>query len=130
VNLRLRHESTTLVFELDGNLDFETTIQFGETYISLIQKHNPERIIVNLQGLRFVGSSGINQFIKILRDFNTKNCKPRFCHLSPEFVRLFRAYQTSRKPFEIYLTEDEAKSSCHEPISPFGHRRRRRAHRA
>lgn len=117
MNLRTRIEGNVVVFELDGNIDFESALQFRNT-IDSIEKNNPERIIFNLSGLRFVGSSAINQFIKCLRGLNTKTVRPRYCHLSSEFQRLFRAYETARKPFEIYSSESEAKASFDLPPAP------------
>ena len=104
--MRARHNGDVLIFELEGQLDFETTQQFQETCESLITKTASQRVVFNLGKLKFVGSSGINQFIRILREFNALDEKPKLCSLSPEFDRVFKAYQTSRNPFDI--TVDEA----------------------
>lgn len=117
MNLKTRIEGNVVVFELDGNIDFESTVLFRETVLA-IEKKNPERVVFNLSRLRFVGSSAINQFIKVLRDLNSMPVRPRYCHLSSEFERLFRAYQTARKPFEIYPSETDAKASFDAPPAP------------
>src|SRR4051812_23182949 len=106
--MRAKQEGDLIVFELEGHLDFETTQQFEETCNALIAKNKSSRVIFNMEKLKFVGSSGINQFIKVLKDFNGLDRKPRLCRLSSEFQKIFRAYQTSRNPFEIH--EDEAQA--------------------
>ena len=106
--MRAKNEGNVIVFELEGHLDFETTQQFEETCLTVLKKSETQRIVFNMKGLKFVGSSGINQFIKVLREFNGLDEKPRLCHLSSEFQKVFRALQPARNPFAIY--EDEAQA--------------------
>jgi anti-anti-sigma factor len=109
--MRAKHETNVLIFELEGQLDFETTLQFRETCTSLMKKNNAERVVFNMGKLKFVGSSGINQFIRVLKEFNSLKLKPRYCNLSSEFQKVFKAYQAARNPFEIFETEVAAVSS-------------------
>lgn len=115
--MRARQSGAALVFELEGHLDFETTQQFQETCSALIQKSDARQVIFNFEKLKFVGSSGINQFIRVLKEFNGSDHRPRLCHLSSEFERVFRAYQTSRNPFEIFENEGEALKSFDAPVA-------------
>jgi anti-anti-sigma factor len=114
--LRAKQDGEVIVLELEGHLDFETTNQLKETCHSLMKKNNTNKVIFNLERLKFVGSSGINQFIRVLKDFNTLKEKPRFCLLSPEFQKVFKAYQTTRNPFYVYETQGEAVTSFSEPL--------------
>ena len=116
--MRAKQEGQTIIFELEGHLDFETTQQFKNTCTQLIQNQKSPRVIFNLEKLKFVGSSGINQFIEIMKDFNNKKVmkpKPKFCHLSTEFERVFKAYQTTRNPFEIFDSENAANEAFDTP---------------
>jgi len=116
--LRAKQDGNVLLFELEGHLDFETTQQFENTCGNMIEKTPAARVIFNLEKLRFVGSSGINQFIKVMKDFNTLEQKPRLCHVSSEFEKMFRAYQTTRNPFEIVESESQARVSFDLPPPP------------
>ena len=116
--MRAKQDGNVLVFELEGHLDFETTQQFEETCGSMIGKAERPRIVFSMEKLKFVGSSGINQFIKVLKDFNGSPQKPRLCNLSSEFVKMFRAYQTARNPFEIHETMAQAIASFDAPPVP------------
>lgn len=106
--MRARQEGEVIILELEGQLDFETTVQFKETCAGMMKKQGSQRVVFNLEKLKFVGSSGINQFIRVLKEFNTYQSKPRYCRLSAEFQRVFRAYQTARNPFEIHEDEPTA----------------------
>lgn len=109
--MRAKREGEVIVFALEGQLDFETTVQFREACTPLLKKNSGQKVVFNLAGLKFVGSSGINQFIRILKEFNVSKDKPKICQLSPEFLRLFRVYQTNRNPFHIFETEIQAVQS-------------------
>jgi anti-anti-sigma factor len=114
--MRARQDGEVIVFELEGQLDFETTLQFRDTCADLIKKNNAQRVVFNMEKLKFVGSSGINQFIRVLKDFNGLKEKPRYCLLSSEFIRVFKAYQATRNPFEIFESEQAAVSSFAFPL--------------
>src|SRR5438046_2513897 len=117
--MRARQDGNTLIFELEGQLDFETTMKFQATCEEIIQK-GPEncRVIFNMEKLKFVGSSGINQFIDVMKDFNTKPTPPKICKASSEFSKILRAYQTARRPFEIYEDESQAQHAFDNPPPP------------
>ncbi len=125
--MRARNSGSALVFELEGHLDFETTQQFQETCSALIQKSDAQQVVFNFEKLKFVGSSGINQFIRVLKEFNGADTRPRLCHLSSEFERVFRAYQTSRSPFEIFENENEAIKSFDAPVAGLKKSRKKKA---
>ncbi len=116
--LRAKQDGNVLLFELEGHLDFETTQQFEGTCTAMIERAPDSRVIFNLEKLRFVGSSGINQFIKIMKTFNGLDTKPRLCYVSSEFEKMFRAYQTTRNPFEIVESEVLARASFDLPVQP------------
>lgn len=101
--MRVRQEQNVLVLELEGQLDFESTQEFRRACDDLLTKHDAERVVVDMERLRFVGSSGIGQFIRALKDLHkTRKTQAKLCHASSEFQRLFRVYQTARRPFEFY----------------------------
>jgi anti-anti-sigma factor len=114
--LRARKDGNITVFELEGHLDFETTQQFHDKCDAMMSDTPETEVVFNMEKLKFVGSSGINQFITILKRFNTRKPKPRLCKLSTEFHRMFRAYETTRNPFEIFETEGEAITSFTNPV--------------
>ena len=88
--MRAKQDGNVITFELEGHLDFETTIQFEETCRNLIERNGDVKVIFNMERLKFVGSSGINQFIKVLKEFNGMDRKPRLVRLSSEFQKIFR----------------------------------------
>lgn len=101
--MRVRQEQNVLVLELEGQLDFESTQEFKKACEDLLAKNEADRLVLDMERLRFVGSSGIGQFIRALKDLQkAKRLNAKFCRASSEFQRLFRVYQTARRPFEFY----------------------------
>lgn len=109
--LKAKQDGNVVVFELEGQLDFETTLLFQQACNGVLKQSESQRVVLNMEKLKFVGSSGINQFIDILKDFNQHPTKPKFCKVSSEFSKIFKAYQTSRNPFELFDDEDTAKAA-------------------
>ncbi|MCB0404439.1 MAG: STAS domain-containing protein [Bdellovibrionales bacterium] len=110
--MRARHSGGVLVLELEGQLDFESTQEFERTCTDLMQKKPSDQVVISLEKLRFVGSSGIGQFINVLKGFHRNHkAKTKLCNLSAEFQRMFKVHQTSRKPFEVFSNIDEAVAS-------------------
>ncbi len=111
MKMHTRREGETTIIDLEGHLDFEATLLFYETAADLLQKANTSQVVFNFSKLRFVGSSGISQFIKVIKKLNSLTAKPKMCHLSSEFLKMFKAYQTARNPFQIFDAEDQALAS-------------------
>jgi anti-anti-sigma factor len=106
--LRAKNQEETLIFELEGHLDFETTEQFRDTCLSLIKKSQKEGVIINLEKLKFVGSTGIHFFIETLKKLNKESKNLKFCNVSNEFLKMFEAFQNTRNPFNVFENEVEA----------------------
>lgn len=109
--LRAKQQGEVLIVELEGHLDFETTQEFKNTCTNLIKTNKVQKVVFNMEKLKFVGSSSINQFVRTVKEFNSPKFmkpKPKFCSVSREFHRILRAYQTMRNPFDIFETEPDA----------------------
>src|SRR4051812_8328528 len=112
---RIKKIGDLMVVHMDGRLDFENQEPLREE-ITKLSRHTqkdsaPKKIIFNLEGLEFVGSSGISSFVQTLKDFNANaQLKPRYCNVKSEFRRIMQAYDENEL-FEFYDNEDRAKKS-------------------
>ncbi len=58
-------------------------------------------ILINLENLEFVGSSGISSFVQALKEFNlSAPSRPTYCNVKSEFKRIIRAFD-EESLFEI-----------------------------
>ena len=109
--LRAKQEPNVLVFELEGTLDFETTHQLSATCQVLMAKNSCSKVVFDFERLKFVGSSGIQQFVDVLKEFNGFKDRARLCRLSVEFEKIVKAFQPVRKPFAVFNSRLEAIAS-------------------
>lgn len=90
----------TIVVSVDGKLDYETQDTFKENLqkVATATTQNktdstPTKVIFNMENLEFVGSSGITEFIRTLKDFGTAtDQKARILKASSEFKKVMRAF--------------------------------------
>ena len=105
---KVKRKGSFTIFELEGNIDFETAKPFRDQCTSIITKATiPTQIVFNMHGLKFVGSSGLSSFIQTLKEFNGLTSKPRFCGVGSEFKKIFKIYSPDEE-FEIFASEIEA----------------------
>ncbi len=78
-----------LLVELNGRLDFESTVPFRRT---CLEKLVTEKVVFDLKNLNFVGSLGLQDFVTTLDDLSKISAPGiKFCGVSSEFRRLFEA---------------------------------------
>jgi anti-anti-sigma factor len=74
------------VVALSGRLEIEKTHAFREACLTSLQG---KKVIFCMKDLNFVGSTGIQGFFQIIREFNDKNAvKAKIAALKPDFQRL------------------------------------------
>ncbi|MBS1986097.1 MAG: anti-sigma factor antagonist [Bdellovibrionales bacterium] len=108
---KISNVSDMTIVELSGYLDFENADPFARSIEDIYKANKQAKIVIDLTGLEFVGSSGISSFVKSLRVFNRMRMKPAYCGVKSEFVRLFRAFEENA-PFDIWSQMDDAKSAA------------------
>ena len=93
-----------VVVELNGKLDFETSMPFRRT---CLEKLVTEQVVFDLRNLNFVGSLGLTDFVSTLEDLK-KSSRPgvKFCGVGVEFRRLFEA--SGIQSHEIFDNQEKA----------------------
>lgn len=116
---KIRKDGDTLIINFGGRLSYETQEPLREDLVKISKAiaqaakmdTASKKIIFDLGGLEFVGSSGIASFVQALRNFNKDApSRPRYCNVRSEFQKIIRAFDEEAS-FEIYETEDAAKKS-------------------
>ena len=100
--MRAKQDRNLVIFELEGHLEFETTVKFKEACEEILQKAPSTRLVFDFERLKFVGSSGINHFMTTMKELLSFAPAPKMIRVSKEFDRIFNAYRTAKYPFPIY----------------------------
>jgi anti-sigma B factor antagonist len=90
----------TVVLRITGYLDFESTLPLQRSLDQIYAADKNAKVVVDMQSLEFVGSSGVANFVKGMKAFNQQSIRPRFVGVKSEFLRLFRAFEADQ-PFDI-----------------------------
>jgi anti-sigma B factor antagonist len=73
--------------------------------------NNPgTRLILNLEGIKYIDSSGFGVFLSILKTATNNKGIFRICGISPEVMELFKLLQL-QNIFTLYVTLDECLGS-------------------
>ncbi len=64
------------------------------------------KLILNLEGIRFIDSSGFGVFLSILKTANNSHGQFKLCNIEPEVMELFKLLQL-HNVFEIHNNLDD-----------------------
>ena len=68
------------------------------------------RMILNLEGIKYIDSSGFGVFLSILKTAANSNGQFRICNITPEVMELFKLLQL-HNVFKLYSSIDECLDS-------------------
>ncbi len=105
VSLRQSGEATVVVVE--GNIDLYNSPEVRRTLLGALQATGAKRVLVNLQKVKYIDSSGVASLVEGLKASRTAGVRLTLVGLSPsarEVLELSRLI----KLFEVYESEDQA----------------------
>ncbi len=68
--------------------------------------HAGIKLALNLEGIRFIDSTGFGVFLSIMKTANNNQGQFKICNISPEVMELFKLLQL-HNVFELYETLDD-----------------------
>ncbi len=104
---RLKNEADIKIVELFGRVEIEGSESFK---LNCLNTLIGQKVIFDLAGLNFVGSTGILAFLEGLQEFAIQNPNRfKFCHVGSEFKKIFAA--TSLACIDIFESTQMALAS-------------------
>jgi anti-anti-sigma factor len=102
----LLNQGEVTVIALEGKLDFESQDMLRENILNLTKQGR--KVVVDMEGLNFVGSSGITHFIRSLYEFQERGLAvPKLCNVKSEFRKIISAYDANQE-FPIHENREAA----------------------
>ncbi len=96
-----------LVVYLEGRLDVTVATEVEEQLIKLIDDEGEKHIILNLEQVEYMSSSGFRACIAILRKLKQREGSLKLCSIRPSVKRIFDVIELTSL-FDIYETEEAA----------------------
>ncbi|PNV74633.1 STAS domain-containing protein [Leptospira inadai] len=99
-----------LIVYLKGRLDVSIANEVEENLNDLIDNQGHTRVVLNMQDVDYMSSSGFRACISTLRKLNAKEGGLKICGIKPAVKRIFDVIELTSL-FDIRETEDEALKS-------------------
>jgi len=106
MEIRVAARDNFTIVSLLGPLDYNTPALLEKDIKKLIRGRERNSLLLDATRLDFVGSSGIEQFLEILKKLFGPNAK--CIGLKKEFQRCFKAFSGNGADFRIYTSIGEA----------------------
>jgi anti-anti-sigma factor len=104
---QLQQKGNITIVELNGHTEYQNSKEFRDKLIKLYEDHGVDNVLLDMEDLDFVGSSGIRKLVDALKDVgNINQSKPVLCGVKTEFQRVFNVM--AEDEFEIYEDKSEA----------------------
>lgn len=96
-----------LVVYLEGRLDVSVANDVEEELNRIIETENQKHLVLNMEKVEYMSSSGFRACISTLRKLNAKDGTLKLCAIRPSVKRIFDVIELTSL-FDIYETEPEA----------------------
>lgn len=102
----VRWTDTTAIVEVAGDVDLSVSAAFQQALLQILDK-KPKRVIINLQAVPYMDSSGVASLVKMLARARKSEASLRLVGLSDRVRSVFEITRLDGV-FEIFATETEA----------------------
>lgn len=99
-----------LVVFLEGRLDVSVANEVEEELASLIDNESQKHLILNMEKVEYMSSSGFRACIATLRKLNAIEGTLKLSNIRPSVKRIFDVIELTSL-FDIYETEEEARKA-------------------
>ncbi len=82
-----------ITLHMRGGLNFENNNMLKTALTDLINEHPASSITIDMDGLNFVGSSGIGHFVDTINYVNKNRDQIKLKNVSSEFLKVFKLYK-------------------------------------
>ena len=108
--LNSRKQDKSLIINLMGRLDVHLSSEIEEEINELVKNDDAETVILNLEDVEYMSSSGLRVFVSLMRSLNEKNKNLKLSNLSVAVRKVFEVVELMDM-FDIYESEEEALAS-------------------
>ena len=102
----VRRVGRMVVVDVDGDIDLNRSGPFQQRLLELLEE-GPERVVVNLESVPYMDSSGVASLVKLLSRAKRQMVGVRLSGLRPRVRSIFEITRLDTI-FEIFVTEEEA----------------------
>lgn len=105
--MKMKESGSSLVLYLAGRVDVHLASEVEAELNDVIKKHGDKNLILNLDDVEYMSSSGLRVFVSLMRTLKESNRSLRLCNLSVAVKKVFEVVELMDM-FDIYDSEEEA----------------------
>lgn len=111
-----------IIVAMHGGLDYDIAGPLRQDLMDLMRTNPLAQITLDMQGVDFVGSSGISNFVETMKELNNQKKRILLQNVKEEFVKVFKLYTFDVN--EYMLEQFESDETSHLHLIHGGHRTR------
>ncbi len=107
MQIATRQSKDAVIVDVTGDIDLYNSPEIRKVLLEAVRSMSGKRVVVNLQSVRYIDSSGVASLVEGLkkaREANARFILFGLSHAAREVLELSRLI----KVFEVYATEEEA----------------------
>lgn len=108
--LKSESKDGKLVVYLEGRLDVSVANEVEEGLLDLIENGGHRKVVLNMQDVEYMSSSGFRACISTLRKLSSKEGSLKISNIKPAVKRIFDVIELTSL-FDIHETEEAALDS-------------------
>ncbi|MDH5655036.1 MAG: STAS domain-containing protein [Spirochaetia bacterium] len=108
--LNTKKSGNSTVVYLEGRLDVSVSNEIEEELAKMIDSEDCKHLVLNMEKVEYMSSSGFRACIATLRKLNAKEGTMKLSNIRPSVKRIFDVIELTSL-FDIYETEAEALNS-------------------
>jgi len=109
MDIKLEEKNGVSVFRVAGDIDINTAPEVKTTLDRDI-KGDMKKVVINLEGVRYIDSSGLATLVEVLKNLRALGGKLKLSNLSDKVRGLFEITKLD-KLFDVTASEDDAVNS-------------------
>jgi len=107
MQISVRHLDKITIFDVSGDIDLATSPELRKALLRELKELRMPRVIVNLQGVRYIDSSGVASLVEGLKASRDVGSRFVLCGLNTRVVEVLRLSKL-RSIFEVCDNEEQA----------------------
>ena len=107
LDVQSRQEGDACVLTVQGALKYENLTMLRDRVRGINAEHHPQVLVINLEGVAFIDSSGIGLLVACHNVMNKKQGSLRLCGLGPHIIQVLQSVNLSSL-FSVFHEEQDA----------------------
>lgn len=103
MKVKVQSNENSMTLELLGKIDYESPDEVFKVIAKTLEErkssHDSRPLYIDWDGLEFVGSAGISQFVKKLRALHNRfDCAPQYINVNTSFQKMIQVFDPKFSP--------------------------------